>query len=213
MYGKELFVDKHNNLYKVDHDDIIYFCSNAGKVRNISQLQKNGKTEASYPVKESYSELFAQSVWKEERPDLDNNVAHTDASQISSKMTFQKVMELIGGDWGTVAFLDDASQKYIQIAMTYDGDYRFAIYNKDDVVFDPELNSIKPIDGARPLIDAYETPYSEDEEDNPEETMMILEKQMKEILEMAMMVADSRSATGLFLEDNANDEVCAQSKP
>lgn len=64
MYGKKLFVDKFNNLYKLDHDGTIYFCSNIGKVRSLPQLQYSGKTEADYPVKQSYEELHVETLWE-----------------------------------------------------------------------------------------------------------------------------------------------------
>lgn len=70
MYGKKLFVDKFNNLYKLDHDGTIYFCSNIGKVRSLPQLQHSGKTEADYPVKQSYEELYVETLWERDADEV-----------------------------------------------------------------------------------------------------------------------------------------------
>lgn len=64
--AKELFVDKFNNLYSLDFDDTIYFCSNIGKSRSLSQLVYDGKTEPNYEVKETYEELHVSTLWKKE---------------------------------------------------------------------------------------------------------------------------------------------------
>lgn len=64
--AKELFVDKFNNLYSLDFDDTIYFCSNIGKSRSLSQLVYDGKTEPDYAVKETYEELHVSTLWKKE---------------------------------------------------------------------------------------------------------------------------------------------------
>lgn len=64
--AKELFVDKFSNLYSLDFDDTIYFCSNIGKSRSLSQLVYDGKTEPDYAVKETYKELHVSTLWKKE---------------------------------------------------------------------------------------------------------------------------------------------------
>ena len=65
MIGQEFFVDKHDNLYQVDYDGVIRFCSNVGKVRNVHQLMAAGKTEPDREVPESYEELHHETIWKD----------------------------------------------------------------------------------------------------------------------------------------------------
>jgi hypothetical protein len=89
--AKELFIDKFNNLYSLDFDDTIYFCSNIGKSRSLSQLVYDGKTEPNYAVKETYEELHVSTLWKEEK--VEEEFAPESSGSNTAKNYFNNVVK------------------------------------------------------------------------------------------------------------------------
>ena len=99
-------------------------------------------------------------------------------------MLFEDLLEQIGGDWGSTAFYDEASGKYVKIMLTYDYDFTYEIYPAAGALFDSELFEIAT--DHEPLARGHRDPFDiTGEEPEPEALIAALEEQLAGVLREA----------------------------